>query len=75
LNNSASSSPDGGAGSLEGMIADETYGRLTSGQSPETCRIVQLRIEGNTEEEVADAIGKSRGTVSRILKELRRLLD
>jgi hypothetical protein len=57
------------------MIADETFEGLTSGQPPETCRIVQLRIEGNSEEEVADIIGKSRGTVYRILKDLRLLLN
>jgi RNA polymerase sigma factor (sigma-70 family) len=67
--------PGGTPEPVEEMIARETLQRLRFGQPPESCLIIELRIEGYTEEEIAGMTDTTRSAVYRILKDLFQKLD
>jgi RNA polymerase sigma factor (sigma-70 family) len=51
-------------------IANERWDRLLAGQSSQYRRIIQLRLQGHTHEDIADILGISTRSVGRFLKQL-----
>jgi RNA polymerase sigma factor (sigma-70 family) len=62
--------PDPGARPIDVAIAREQWNRLLSDQPPHYRRIIQLRLQGLTNEEIADMVGMDERNVRRFLKRL-----
>lgn len=54
----------------EVAVANEQMDRLTAGQPPQYQQVVQMRADGLTYKEIADAIGMDEKTVRRVIKRL-----
>lgn len=64
--------PDREPAPVEIVIARERWDRIMENQPGRYRRIVELRLQGNTHQEIADEIGVAACTVRRFLKKLSR---
>ena len=67
--------PDARAGPVELSIARERFERLLKGQPEKNRRIIQLRLEGRTQADIARSLGIAEITVRRTLKMLLQATD
>jgi len=64
--------PNADPAAIDVAIAGEKLERILSNQPPSLWKIVQLRLQGRTHEEIARSLHVTRGTVQRFLKKLFR---
>ncbi len=64
--------PDTAPSPVEFAIAREQWERLVDSQPERYREIISLRLQGHTNQEVADSLGMDEGTVRRFLKKLLR---
>lgn len=62
--------PDGQPAAIDVVIAGEELERMLSNQPPGFRKIIQLRLQGKTHEEIAQSLHVTRGVVYRFLKRL-----
>lgn len=60
---------------VEALVLAETVEALMSGFDEREQEIVGLRLQGHTEREISDAVGRSERTVRRVLERLRRRVE